>query len=94
MQSYRKRIAVQKQPVKHKAKQRIANVTTKKRYPDVKNFLLRAIWVHEEVLKQFKPMSDEWALCLDELSKYKADLEQLEGGTFEVRKEVIEKYGG
>lgn len=94
MQSYRKRIAVQKQPVKQKQRKEQPKTLVRKRYPEVREFLQKAIRMHEEVLRRFEPMSDEWALCLDELFKYKADFEQLEGGTYEVRKEVIRKYGG
>jgi hypothetical protein len=49
MQSYRKRISVQMQPVKQKPKDKPIIPTTKNKYQDVRAFLLKAIWMHEEV---------------------------------------------
>lgn len=93
MQSYRKRIAVQKRPVKPIQRQEQAKIFNKKRYPEVKKFLQKAIRMHQEVLKQFEPFSDEWTICQNALLKYRADFELLEYGTYLERKEVIEKYG-
>ena len=93
MQSYRKRIAVQMQPAKPRHKQEQLKVPVKKRYPEVKAFLLKAIRLHEEISKNFDPLSDEWETCINDLQKYKIDFELLERGTYEDRKGVIEKYG-
>jgi hypothetical protein len=41
----------------------------------------------------FKPLSDEWETCVNDLQKYKIDFELLERGTYEEHKEVIDKYG-
>jgi hypothetical protein len=62
-------------------------------YPNVKAFLLKAINMYLEVTKQYEPFSDEWVICKEELFKYSADLELLEHGTHDERREVIEKYG-
>lgn len=93
MQSYRKRIAVQMQPVKHKPAVKQNKTSVKKLYPEVRNYLLTAIRMHQEVLKRFKVFSDEWVICQNDLFKYRADFELLEKGTYEERKEVVDKYG-
>lgn len=93
MQSYRKRIAVQMQHKDHTSYQKINNPSIKKSYQHVKEYLLKAIRMHETVSKQFEPLSDEWKICLDDLQKFNIDFETLERGTYEERKEVIEKYG-
>jgi hypothetical protein len=81
------------QPAKPSTKQQITKAPVKKRYPEVKEYLLKAIQMHQVVLKQFEPLSDEWTLCQNELFTFKKDLELLERGSYEDRKEVIEKYG-
>ncbi len=93
MRSYRQRIAVQKQPTKPKEKQEQPKEPAKKRYPEVKAYLQKAIRMHQEILKDFEPLSDEWALCQSDLFRYKTDYELLERGTYEDRKGVIDKYG-
>lgn len=80
-------------PVKPKTRHKSAKTPVKKHYPEVRDYLLRAIRMHQEILKSFKPLSDEWTMCQSELFKYKTDFEILERGTYEERKEVIEKYG-
>ena len=93
MRSYRQRIAVQKQPVKPKQKQEQPKISVKKYYPEVKEYIQKAIRMHQGILKDLEPLSDEWALCQEELFKFKTDYELLERGTYEDRKGVIEKYG-
>jgi hypothetical protein len=95
MQSYRKRIAVQRQPKqKPKPKEEAArHLSVKKLYPEVRCYLLKAINLYADVEKKFVPFSDEWEICIDDLQKYKADFELLERGTYDERKGVIEKYG-
>lgn len=93
MQSYRKRIAVQAQPIKTDINQEQRRPTYKKSYADIRAYLLKAINLYEIVSKKFDPLSDDWKTCLEDLQKYKFDFELLERGTYEERKGVIEKYG-
>ena len=93
MQSYRKRIAVQMKHKEVKPSQTVHKSSVKKSYSHVKEYLLKAIRMHESLSKQFAPLSDEWKVCLDDLQKYKIDYEILERGTYDERKGVIEKYG-
>jgi len=88
--SFRKRMAVQKAHVKPKQEPK---PQAKKRFPEVRKFLLNAIWMYYEALRHFEPLSDEWVICQNELFEYKKDFELLENGTHEERKEVIDKYG-
>ena len=93
MQSYRKRIVVQMQPIIHKPKEEPVKLSTKKLYSEVRSYLLTAIRMYQTILKHYEPLSDEWAICQNYIFKYKTDFELLKNGSYEERKEVIEKYG-
>ncbi len=93
MQSYRKRLAVQKQHVVHKSETEIKNTSFRNQKDETKIYILKAIAMYKAVMKQIEPLSDEEKLCCDEILKYTIDLETLERGTFEESKEVISKYG-
>ena len=93
MQSYRKRLAVQKQHVVHKPEPDIKKISFRNQKDETKIYILKAIAMYKAVMKQAEPLSDEVILCCDEILKYTIDLENLERGTFEECKEVIRKYG-
>ena len=94
MQNYRKRMIVQK---KHsetpKARQVHIKPTYRELYFDTKAFLVKVVLMYKVVVASFEPLSDEEKLCRDEILKYTIDLEILQHGTYEERKEVIRKHG-
>ncbi len=94
MQSYRKRMVVQKSHNETpKAKQVHIKPTYRALYSDTKAFLVKAISMYKTVASSFEPLSDEEKFCRDETLRYTIDLETLENGTFEERKEVMRKHG-
>ena len=92
MRPYRQRIAVQRQPKKKPE----FDPFTKVRRPSWKTtreYIARAIRMYTEIAGKFAPFSEEEKMCREEILRYTADLEMLDRGTYEERKEVIEKYG-
>ncbi len=93
MRSYRQRIAVQRQPVKEKKKFNPFRNTKRNSKDETRAFILRALSMYRSAAAACEPLSDEEQLCRDEILKYTIDFEKLERGTYEERREVIEKYG-
>lgn len=93
MQSFRKRIAIQKQHKEPEVRYDPFKFIRKDFYSETKTFLKKAILMHTRVAASFEPLSDEEKTCRDEILKYTIDLEMLEFGTHEERKEVMRKYG-
>jgi hypothetical protein len=94
MQSYRKRIAVQKQHKEPVTEYNPFVMAKKISREEVRSYILRAILMYEKVVASFEPLSDEEKLCRDEILRYKIDLEIIDRGSYEEGKEVVKKYGG
>ncbi|WMJ85467.1 hypothetical protein [Anaerocolumna sp. MB42-C2] len=93
MASFRQRIAIQKQHKEPKKKYDPFKTAKKNYQSETKVYLKRAILMYKTLAAKFKPFSDEEELCRKEVLKYTIDLEILEHGTYEERKEVVKKYG-
>jgi hypothetical protein len=93
MLNFRQRMVVQKQQQKLK-NNHDPFITAKKEYrTETISYLIRAISMYRTAITFFEPLSDEEKICREEIFKYTIDLEILEHGTYEERKEVIKKYG-
>ena len=93
MQSFRKRIAIQMQHGKTEPKQISYKPSYKDLFNTTKSYLTKAILIYKRAVISFEPFSEEEKFCREEILKYTIDLEILERGTHEERKEVIRKYG-
>lgn len=94
MQSYRKRMAVQKQHNnKLKSKQVYFWSTNNTLFDDTRKFLISAISMYKRLVSTLEPFSDEEKLCKVKLHIFMKDLEILENGTCLEQKEVLGKYG-
>ena len=94
MSSFRQRMAVQKQR-KDPKKRYDPFKTAKKNYQsETKAYIKKAINMYKTLAVGFKPFSDEEVICREAVFKFTIDLDKLERGTYEERKEVIKKYGG
>lgn len=91
MQSFRKRMAIQKQ---HEPK---GKKESKPEYrvisSDIKFFLIRAITMYKTAAACFEPLSCEEELCRKTVLQYEKDFEILESGTWKEFEEVLKKYG-
>jgi hypothetical protein len=94
MQSYRQRIAIQKQHIEPKVKQDPFIKAKKINREETRAYIMRAILMYKKVITSFEPFSDEEILCRNEILKYTVDLEILNRGSYEEGKEVVKKYGG
>jgi 2-polyprenyl-3-methyl-5-hydroxy-6-metoxy-1,4-benzoquinol methylase len=66
----------------------------KKNYEsETKAYIKRAISMYRELAANYKPFSAEEIICREEMFKFTVDLEVLEHGAYEERKEVVKKYG-
>ncbi len=93
MASFRQRIAIQKLQKEPKKKYDPFKTAKKNYQPETKAYIKRAIMMYKTLGAYFKPFSDEEELCRKEVFKFTIDLEILEHGTYEERKEVVKKYG-
>jgi hypothetical protein len=93
MQSFRKRIAVQKQHIEHIDKTQVINHSMKDYIDMTRAYIQKALLMYHKAAASFVPLSDEEAICRDEIIKLTADLEIINNGTYEERKEVVKKYG-
>lgn len=91
MQSFRKRMAIQKQ---HEPKRK---QESKPEYrvmsADTKFFLIRAITIYRAAAACFELLSSEEELCRKIVLQYEKDLEILVSGIRKEGEEVIKKYG-
>lgn len=92
MASFRQRMAIQKH---HKGTKNFKPFqNAKKNYqPVTKAYIKKAINMYGKLAVYFTPFSEEEKLCREMIFKLTIDLEVLEHGTYEERKEVVGKYG-
>ena len=93
MRSYRQKIAIQRQHKEPKGKHDPFKSVKKDYRTETKTYIAKAISMYQIAAASFEPLSDEEKYCRDEILKYTADLEMLDRGTYEERKEVVKKYG-
>ena len=94
MPSFRKRVAIQRQPKKEKTYiRRETSEERKVRYEKLRRFLVRGIDMHREIMPSFEPFSEAQKICTDSINTFTYELEIVRNGTKEEREEVYEKYG-
>lgn len=94
MPSFRKRMAIQKQPKKEKVHIRKETFSERKaRYEKLGKFLIRGIDMYREIMPAFELFSDGQKICLDNIMTFTYELEVVRLGANEEREEVYIKYG-
>ena len=93
MRSFRQRVSVQKQQKARKAEFDPYVKARRNNREATREYITRAIRMYREAAGKFEPLSDEEKLCHEEILKYTIDLEKLDRGTYDERREVIGKYG-
>lgn len=93
MPSFRKRVAVQRQPKKEKAYIRTETWEERNvRYEKLRRFLIRGINMYRKILPSFDPFSDGQIICMDNITTFTYELEIVRNGANEEREEVYAKY--
>ena len=94
MPSFRKRMAIQKQPKKKKEYVRKETFAEREeRFNKLKSYLNRGISMYHDIMSSFEPFSDAQKICIDNIMTFTYELEIVRNGTNEEREEVYIKYG-
>lgn len=94
MPSFRKRMAIQKQPKKKKEYIRKETFAEREeRFNKLKRYLNRGMNMYRDIMKFFDPLSDAQKICMDNITTFTYELEIVQNGTNEEREEVYKKYG-